>query len=98
MKSVEKDLIPILEIDEETRADDMRLYYRYVSGKGCDFKQSLLDRIYRISNGLVSYDRVSRARRKLQEHYAYLRPTEDYMAFRKKTEAEYRLYAKGANA
>lgn len=98
MKSVEKDIKPILEIDEETRADDMKLYFSYVHGKGCDFKQSLLDRIYRISNGLVSYDRVSRARRKLQEHYADLRPSEEYMEKRKKVEKEFRLYAKGAKA
>ena len=98
MKSVEKDIKPILEIDEETRADDMKLYFSYVHGKGCDFKQSLLDRIYRISNGLVSYDRVSRARRKLQEHYADLRPSREYMEKRKKAEKEFRLYAKGARA
>lgn len=97
MKNVEKDIRPILETDEETRADDMRLYFRYVNGKGCDFKQSLLDRIYRISNGLVSYDRVSRARRKLQEHYADLRPSREFMEKRKKAEKEFRLYAKGVH-
>lgn len=97
MKNVEKELMPILKVDEETRADDMRLYFRYVSGKGCDFNQSLLDRIYRISNGLVSYDRVSRARRKLQEHYVDLRPSREFMEKRKKAEKEFRLYAKGVH-
>ena len=98
MKNVEKDIRPILEQNEEARADDMKLYFWYVRGKGGEFNRCLLDRIYRISNGLVSYDRVSRARRKLQEHYADLRPTEEYMEKRKQAEKEFRAYAKGVKA
>ena len=95
MKNVEKDLIPILEKHEETRADDMRLYYKYIVSKGGDVGKSLFDRKYRLINGLVSYERVSRARRKLQEHYAYLQPSKEYMEKRKKAEKEFRAYAKG---
>lgn len=96
MKNVEKEIMPILEVNNEARADDMKLYFWYIQVKGCDFVRCLLDRKYRIVNGLVSYERVSRARRKIQEHYAHLRPTDEYIEFRKKAESEYRLYAKGA--
>lgn len=97
MKNVEKDLIPILEKDEESRADDMRLYHKYITGKGADVKLSFFDRQYRIVNGLVSYERVSRARRKLQEHYAHLRPTQAFLEKRNKAEKEFRAYAKGVH-
>lgn len=97
MKNVENDLIPILRKDEESRADDMLLYYRYISSKGCEVKLSLFDKQYRIVNDLVSYERVSRARRKLQEHYADLRPSAEFIAKRKKAEKEFRAYAKGVH-
>lgn len=98
LKTIEKDIKPILERSEDARADDMRLYVSYINAKGLDLGKSLLDRKYRIINGLASYESVGRIRRKLQEHYASLRPSKEYIELRKKAEKEYRKYAKGARA
>lgn len=96
--TVEKDIKPILAETEETRADDMRLYVRYVLNKGVDVGKALLDRQYRISNGVAAYETVSRVRRKLQEHDTRLRPSKEYMRRRKEAEKEYKEYAKGVKA
>lgn len=95
-KTIESDLKPILERIEEARADDMTLYAYYVKEKGANLGKVLLSREYRLKCGLASYDSVGRIRRKLQEHYANLRPTKEYMEKRRKSEKEYRKYAKGA--
>lgn len=93
-KTVEQDIKPILEEQEETRSDDSVLYVRYINRKGGGIGKALLDRKYRLINGLASYDTVSRVRRKLQAKYESLRPTKEYLEERKKAEKEYRAYAK----
>ena len=94
-KTVEQEIKPILLNNEDARADDMRLYVRYINSKGGDAGKVLLDRKYRLMNGLASYETVSRVRRKLQERDARLKPSKEYIAARKKAEAEYKAYAKG---
>lgn len=95
-KTIETDLKPILEKNEEARADDMTLYAYYVKGKGANLGKVLLSREYRLKCGLASYDSVGRIRRKLQEHYKELRPSKEYLEKRRKAEKEYRKYSKGA--
>jgi hypothetical protein len=95
IKTVEHEVKPILEEYENTRADDMRLYVRYITRKGGDVGKVFFDRKYRLMNGLASYETVSRVRRKLQERDAGLRPSKEYIEARKKAEQEYRAYAKG---
>lgn len=94
-KTIEAEIKPILERDEASRADDMRLYIKYVNKMGVDVGKTLTSREYRIKNGVASYDSIGRIRRKIQEHYANLRPTEDFIRKRKEAESNYRKYAKG---
>lgn len=94
-KTVEQEVKPILEQIKETRADDMRLYHIYVMRKGLNMGKALLDSKYRITNGLATYDTVSRVRRKLQAKYAGLKPSREYLKLRKEAEKEYRDYARG---
>lgn len=98
LKTLEQEVKPILEEYEDTRADDMRLYVKYISIKGLNVGKSLLNRKYRITNGLAPYDSVSRVRRKLQAANESLRPSKKYMEQRKKAEAEYKKYAKEKGA
>ena len=95
-KTVEQELKPILEEYEAARCDDMRLYVRYLTrkGRGNDLGKVLLDRKFRLMNGLASYETVSRVRRKLQAKDARLRPSKKYLEERKKAEAEYKKYAR----
>lgn len=93
-KTVEKEVKPILEQYETTRADDMQLYFYYAKRNGVNLGKALLDRKYRLLSGIASYDTVSRVRRKLQAQYKDLRPSKEYLEVRKKAEAEYKKYAK----
>jgi len=94
-ETVEPIVKRLLEKIEETRADDNILYAYYVSRVDGDVTKVLFDRKYRLMNGLASYETVSRVRRKLQERDARLKPSKEYIAARKKAEAEYKAYAKG---
>jgi hypothetical protein len=48
--------------------------------------------------GIAPYESVSRIRRKVQFHYAELRPTEEVRAEKKALEKKYRAYAKGVKS
>ena len=100
-KTVEQDITPILKESEAARCDDMELYANYAYTKiaklnyGAGWLEKIFsDRRFRILHGIVPYETVSRVRRKLQEKYAELRPSEVYREERKRIEAEYKKYAK----
>lgn len=94
--TVEKAIEPILLNNPYTRADDMLLYLEYLRGIGAagDLAAVLSDRKYRIAYGIAPYETVSRVRRKLQEKYECLRPSKDYIEYRRKNEIEFRKYAR----
>jgi hypothetical protein len=100
-KTVEQEITPILKESEAARCDDMALYANYAYSKiaklnyGAGWLQKIFsDRRFRIIHGIAPYETVSRVRRKLQEKYAELRPSEAYREERKRVEAEYKKYAK----
>lgn len=102
-KTVEQDVAPILKNDNAARCDDMALYTYYAYEKlnrakadltGGWLQRVFTDRHYRIIHGIAPYETVSRVRRKLQEKYAELRPSEAYREERKRVEAEYKKYAR----
>jgi len=100
-KTVEQEIKPILKESEAARCDDMALYANYAYSKiaklnyGAGWLQKIFsDRRFRIIHGIAPYETVSRVRRKLQEKYAELRPSEAYREERKRVEVEYKKYAK----
>ena len=100
-KTVEQEITPILKYSEAARCDDMALYANYAYSKieklnyGAGWLQKIFsDRRFRIIHGIAPYETVSRVRRKLQEKYEDLRPSEAYREERKQTEKEYKKYAR----
>lgn len=101
-KTIEKEIIPILEQDVEARANDMVLYAKYVDYKtkgNVSFTGALAlvftDSEYRITKGIAPYESVSRIRRKVQEIRRDLRPTPAQLEEKYRAEKEYRKYANG---
>lgn len=100
-KTVEQEITPILKESEAARCDDMALYANYAYSKiaklnyGAGWLEKIFsDRRFRIIHGIAPYETVSRVRRRLQEKYAELRPSEAYREERKRVEVEYKNYAK----
>lgn len=100
-KTVEQEITPILKESEAARCDDMALYANYAYSKiaklnyGAGWLEKIFsDRRFRIIHGIAPYETVSRVRRRLQEKYAELRPSEAYREERKRVEEEYKKYAK----
>ena len=91
-----KQVKEILVASDEARADDMVLYFLYLSSRG--FGDCLLtvlaDPKYRAQNGISGFSSISRLRRKLQEENPKLRPSAEQIAIRKKLEKEYREFYK----
>jgi hypothetical protein len=74
----------------------MFLYFLYVRKKGIQNMTNIFKfNRTRLYNGVAPYETVSRVRRKLQEQYPELKPTKAQIERKKKTEQEYKLYAKG---
>lgn len=95
-KTVEEDIKPLFKTDATTRCDDMRLYYKYVEVmKDANIILAFTSSKYRYSKNIAPYETVSRVRRKLQEKYKDLRATAEQIEEKKKTEKEYRQYARG---
>lgn len=103
LKTVEQEVKKILEKNEAARCDDMKLYEKYVSVKlkalGHNFTDAYFVKIfksrnYRVYNGIATFDSVGRARRKLQEKYEELRPSESSLEARRDMERKYRKYAR----
>lgn len=93
-ETIEKELKPILEEHEETRADDMALYEVYVNRKGLLLARIFSDRHYRILHSVPPYESISRIRRKIQAKFPELKPSKEYIKERKRAEKEYKQYAK----
>ena len=100
-KTVEQDITPILKYSEAARCDDMALYANYVYTKLTNFEKGagwlervFSDRRFRIYHGIATFEAVSRCRRKLQEKYEELKPSENYRKERKLAEQEYKKYAR----
>ena len=100
-KKVEEDIKPILKENEAARADDMTLYatYCYEKIKGFNYGTGWLQRIFsdrrfRMAHGIATYDTVGRVRRKLQEENDNLKPSEEYLKERKRSEREYKAYVR----
>lgn len=96
LNTLEKDVEAILLNDPFTRADDMLLYLEYLRSIGAagDLAAVFSDRKYRIAYGVAPYESVSRVRRKLQEIHQDLKPSKDYIEYRRKTEKEFSKYAR----
>ena len=104
-QTIENDVIDILKHNTDARADDMTLYSAYVwskvqgKGMGAGWLQHIFsDRRARVMMGIAPYESVSRIRRKVQFHYAELRPTEEVRAEKKALERKYKAYAKGVKS
>lgn len=100
-ETLENEVIAILKENHIARADDMALYANYVFTKVKDKSLGIAwlvtvfsDRRFRITNGIAPYSTISRVRRKIQEKYPELKPSPEIVAERKKSEAEYKAYAK----
>ena len=95
-KKVEDEILPILKFHKATRCNDMYLYYKYVEiFKNSNLGLAFSSNKYRIVNNIAPYETVSRVRRKLQEKYPELRPTEKQKEEKKRAEKEYIAYARG---
>lgn len=96
IKVIEPLVKNILEIDPEARKDDFRLiaevYYRLNQEVGnLSFNLVMLGHK---ELKLPSVESITRARRKLQAKYEYLRADKKIEILRTNEEAEYRRYAK----
>lgn len=96
IKRIEPLVKDILEEDPEARKDDFKLiaevYYRLNQEVGrLSFNLVMLG--HKELN-LPSVETITRARRKLQAKYNYLRPEEKIKKLRTKEETDFRRYAK----
>lgn len=91
-----------------TRSDDQELYSIYTTcilkrvypnDSDADFTnhfyQAMSNRQFRAIHGISEVGSVSRCRRKLQEKYDYLKPSEDALKARDELRKQYRKYARG---
>lgn len=102
LETLEKKIQYILKNNETARADDMALYADYVFrevkdlGLGIGWLVKVFsDRRFRLERGISSMESVSRCRRKLQEKYPELRPSDFVLELRKEEEKKFKAYAKG---
>lgn len=95
IKKIEPLVKSILEEDKEARKDDFLLiasvYNRLSNIKGLSFNLVMLGHK---ELGLPSLETITRARRKLQAEYEYLRADEETEILRTNEETEFRRYAK----
>lgn len=100
MEKIRREVERLLTVEPETRADDMVLYYHYMSENYKDIFDSnsvlliFANPRFRAENGLPSFASVSRMRRKLQEERADLRPDAQQQRIKKEYERMYREFYK----
>lgn len=100
----------ILSNFEKTRSDDQLLYLIYLSmihGKVYPdasvrdyenyFHSAMTQRIFRVKHGIAEFESVSRCRRKVQEKYEDLKPSEEAIKARRELSKKFILYARGEN-
>lgn len=83
----------ILLTREATRADDKLLYYWLLREEGFNTEIPLSQ--FLIGSNFPNWESVTRCRRKLQEKFPELRPSEGDQIRRKELEDEYVEYARG---
>lgn len=95
--TIEKEVKKILEKEPKARKDDMYLYYIYCTKYGVlnekAFVQLFYNSKFRKDYGVAVFESVSRARRKLQQEYEYLKPEQKVQDARTNKEADYIRYA-----
>ena len=78
LETIESEVKKILDKDIRARKDDMYLYYVYCTKYGVlnekAFVQLFYNKNFRKYYNVPVFESVSRARRKLQQEYEYLRP------------------------
>jgi hypothetical protein len=101
-------VVNILNHYEVARFDDQWLYSKYVKDIlhkvypdededdiNFHFYSVMTDRFYRASHGIAEFGSISRCRRKAQEKYEYLKPSEALIEVKKELQSKYRKYARG---
>lgn len=97
LETIEKEVKKILDKDTRARKDDMYLYYIYCTKYGVlnekAFVQLFYNKNFRKEYNVPVFESVSRARRKLQQEYEYLKPEKEVQDARTNREADYIRYA-----
>ena len=97
LETIENDVKKILDNNIRARKDDMYLYYVYCTKYGVlnekAFVQLFCNKDFRKEYNVPVFESVSRARRKLQQEYEYLRPEEKVQEARINKTADYINYA-----
>ena len=97
LETIENEVKKILEKEPLARKDDMYLYYIYCTKYGVlnekAFVQLFYNKNFRKEYNVPVFESVSRARRKLQQEYEYLRPDQQTQDARTNREGEYIRYA-----
>ena len=97
LETIENEVKKILDKDIRARKDDMYLYYTYCTKYGVlnekAFVQLFYNKYFRKEYNVPVFESVSRARRKLQQEYEYLRPEKKVQEARINKEGEYIRYA-----
>ena len=95
--SIENEVKKILDKDIKARKDDMYLYYIYCTKYGVlnekAFVKLFCSKNFRKEYNVPVFESVSRARRKLQQEYEYLRPEKEVQEARTNKEGDYIRYA-----
>lgn len=97
LETLETEVEFILTTEESARADDMTLYLKYLELHDASLVETFNSRTYRLAMGLSSYGSVSRCRRRLQEKYSELKPSEATLKLRKEEEKRFKAYARNEN-
>ena len=97
LETIENEVKKILEKEPVARKDDMYLYFIYCTKYGVlnskAFVQLFYNKNFRKEYNIPVFESVSRARRKLQQEYEYLRPEQKVQDARTNKEADYIRYA-----
>ena len=97
LETIENEVKKILEKEPVARKDDMYLYFIYCTKYGVlnskAFVQLFYNKNFRKEYNVPVFESVSRARRKLQQEYEYLRPEKQVQDARINKEADYIRYA-----
>lgn len=95
--TIENEVKKILDKEPVARKDDMYLYFIYCTKYGVlnskAFVQLFYNKNFRKEYNVPVFESVSRARRKIQQEYEYLRPEKEVQDARTNKEADYIKYA-----
>ena len=108
LTKLENVVAEILDRNISARSDDQYLYTAYVNAvlnniypndtqnkRNNRFANLMADRRLRIRHGIAEYGSIARVRRKLQEKYEDLRPSEEAIKARQELQGKYKEYARG---